>query len=232
MSNNFEEFFNENKSEFDEHNPSDAMWQRIENKITVEKKPAVVIRMNRKWLSIAATLVVVLSAVFVYNKNSQISAVGPVAQINPAIESTSTTPNTNNTPTETQNLETVVENLPAIQTVPAELNNNQQQLASINNEEMEHYTKLVELKQQQIQILKKDEPLLYEQFSADFAKIDKEFNALKQERKDHPNNEQLLEAMIENLRLQSALLNRQLDIVKAINNNKKQRYEKTYNRSI
>lgn len=97
---------------------------------------------------------------------------------------------------------------------------------------MVHYTKLVELKQAQISILKKDEPLLYKQFASDFDKIDEEFKTLKIQQNSHPDNEQLLEAMIQNLRLQSALLNRQLEIIKTINNNKKKNYENTYNSTI
>lgn len=232
MSNNFEDFINDKKGDFDEHDPSESMWQRIENKITAEKKPAVVISMNRKWLSIAATLIVVLSAVFVYYKFNQTTEIGPLAQTEGIKENSTVTPNVDSQKDESSNLASVVNDLPTIETTPKELNNHQKELTSIADQEMVHYTRLVELKQQQISILKKDEPLLFAQFSADFAKIDEQFNALKKEQLNHPNNEQLLEAMIQNLRLQSALLNRQLDIVKAINNNKKQRYEKTYNSSI
>jgi len=96
------------------------------------------------------------------------------------------------------------------------------------NEELYHYTRLVELKQNEIKKIKKDEPLLYQQFAGDFNKLDSTFHILKKQLPVNPNREQILEAMIQNLQYQEALLNQQLNIIKKINNTKKQAYEKAY----
>jgi len=42
------------------------------------------------------------------------------------------------------------------------------------------------------------------------------------------NSEQLLEAMIQNLQLQMQILNKQLHIIKQLNQSKKEAYEKAY----
>ena len=110
--------------------------------------------------------------------------------------------------------------------------NNESQLAQNDdadyNEELVHYARLVELKQNQIKKIKKDEPLLYQQFAGDFNKLDSTFHILKKQLPVNPNREQILEAMIQNLQYQEALLNQQLNIIKKINNTKKEAYEKAY----
>jgi len=114
--------------------------------------------------------------------------------------------------------------------------NNDTQLAATNdaandadaNEEMVHYARLIELKQNQIKKIKKDEPLLYSKFAGDFNKLDSTFHTLKKQLPVNPNREQILEAMIQNLQYQEALLNQQLNIIKKINNTKKEAYEKAY----
>ena len=64
--------------------------------------------------------------------------------------------------------------------------------------------------------------------AGDFNKLDSTFHILKKQLPVNPNREQILEAMIQNLQYQEALLNQQLNIIKKINNTKKQAYEKAY----
>ena len=96
------------------------------------------------------------------------------------------------------------------------------------DEEMYHYAKLVEIKQNQLKAIEKDEPLLYKQFSADVYKLDSVYHSLQDQLPRNPNREQLLEAMLQNLQLQMGLLNHQLDIIKQINHSKKTAYEEAH----
>ena len=82
--------------------------------------------------------------------------------------------------------------------------------------EVYHFTELIELKQAELKKIEKDQPLLYKEFIGDITTLDSSYNALKKELPQNPNREQLLEAMIENLRLQTDLLNHQLLIIKKI----------------
>ncbi len=241
MNNNLEDFIQHNKDEFDDYEPSEAMWQRIENRIKTPEKKGVLITMGiRRMMSAAAAVIVIAGVAFLFVKNSAKQTTIDPVEIAEAAPPTQQTDTGINRPTQSQAPDTLdkrpddgIDILKPVTPDNGSMSDNSANaMASIGKEEMTHYTRLVELKQQQISILKKDEPLLYEQFSEDFSKIDAEFNQLKKQQLKHPNSEQLLEAMIENLKMQSALLNRQLEIVKYINNNKKKRYEKTYYQSL
>lgn len=87
--------------------------------------------------------------------------------------------------------------------------------------EVYHFTQLIELKQTELKKIEKDQPGLYKEFIGDITTLDSSYNALKKELPQNPNREQLLEAMIENLRLQTDLLNHQLLIIKKIKQAKK-----------
>ena len=67
---------------------------------------------------------------------------------------------------------------------------------------------------------------MYKQFLGDMNKLDSSYNTLKNELPVNPNREQLLEAMIQNLRLQTELLNQQLFIIKQIKQSKSKTNEK------
>lgn len=86
--------------------------------------------------------------------------------------------------------------------------------------EVYHFTQLIELKQTELKQIEKDNPELYKQFIHDINKLDSSYYALKNELPVNPNREQLLEAMIQNLRLQTELLNQQLNIIKQIKQSK------------
>ncbi|MBC7826654.1 MAG: hypothetical protein H7122_02825 [Chitinophagaceae bacterium] len=86
--------------------------------------------------------------------------------------------------------------------------------------EVYHFTQLIELKQTELKKIAKEQPALYNEFIGDITTLDSSYNALKKELPQNPNREQLLEAMIENLRLQTDLLNHQLLIIKKIKQTK------------
>ena len=80
-----------------------------------------------------------------------------------------------------------------------------------------HFTQLIELKQNELKQIEKEHPELYKQFVRDINKLDSSYQALKLELPRNANRELLLEAMIQNLKLQSDLLNQQLLIIQKIN---------------
>ena len=82
--------------------------------------------------------------------------------------------------------------------------------------EIYHFKELITLKQSELKKLEKEYPQLYKQFVGDITELDSSYQALKTNLSANPNREMLLEAMIQNLQLQSDLLNRQLLIIKEI----------------
>lgn len=83
-------------------------------------------------------------------------------------------------------------------------------------QELFHFTKLIELKQEELRQLEKENPVLYKEFVSDINSLDSSYTQLKNELPNNPNREQLLEAMISNLQSQMNLLNQQLQIIQQI----------------
>ncbi len=79
-----------------------------------------------------------------------------------------------------------------------------------------HFQEVIGLQQAELRQLKTDYPELYSQFVKDINELDSSYQALKTNLPENPNREMLLEAMIQNLQLQSELLNKQLLIIKEI----------------
>jgi hypothetical protein len=95
-------------------------------------------------------------------------------------------------------------------------------------EEVYHFSRLIELKHKELNKIRKEEPELYRKFSADILRLDSSYQMLKKELPGNPNEEMILAAMIENLRIQTDLLNEQLLIIRKIKQNKKHSNEKLY----
>jgi hypothetical protein len=95
-------------------------------------------------------------------------------------------------------------------------------------EEVYHFTRLIELKHQELKKIRKVEPELYKKFSADITRLDSSYQVLKKDLPGNPNEELVLSAMIENLRIQIDLLNEQLTIIKKIKEVKNSNHEKIY----
>ena len=89
-----------------------------------------------------------------------------------------------------------------------------------------HFTQLIELKQNELKQIEKEQPELYGQFVKDIRKLDSSYQSLRAQLPANPDPEVLLEAMIQNLRLQADLLNQQLTIIKEIKQSKKDGHEK------
>jgi hypothetical protein len=88
------------------------------------------------------------------------------------------------------------------------------------------FRQVIDLQQEQLKQLEKENPALYNQFTRDIRQLDSSYRSLREKLGDHPNRETLLEAMIGNLQLQSELLTKQLIIIRQIKQNSNS-HEKT-----
>lgn len=82
--------------------------------------------------------------------------------------------------------------------------------------EVTQMSTLVEIKQIELKRAGKTNPELYKNFMSSINQLTTSYNALKKEFNENPNKEKLLEAMIQNLKLQQELLSRQLSIFHTI----------------
>jgi hypothetical protein len=86
--------------------------------------------------------------------------------------------------------------------------------------EMSQFVKMIDMKQEELKVLAKDQPELYLRFTKDINQLDSSYNILKKQLSATPNRELLLEAMIQNLQLQLNVLNQQLNIINQIKQKK------------
>jgi hypothetical protein len=236
MSNRLEQFVRDHREEFDGEEPESKVWEAIRKDMGLgedasKKKPATVVRLSRTvWAVAAAVLVLIGGTVWFLNdrpthnnnNNSGLATVNPAKQ-NPTAQPSNPAVNPATKPDST----------PAagdrnLATAPDNRADDNAGLAAEQNEEMYHYAKLVEIKQKELRTIEKDEPLLYKKFSMDVNKLDSVYHGLQAQLPKNPNQEQILEAMLQNLQLQMGLLNHQLDIIKQINHSKKTAYEKAF----
>jgi hypothetical protein len=235
MSNRLENFVRDHREQFDGEEPDSKIWEAIRKDMGLgedpnKKKPAPVVRLFRAaWAVAAAVVLLIAGTVWFYSTRQNQTPNSPAiasgnTKTNP--QTTQPTGTATQTPAHTPDSnQSVVQSTPDLKgTTPdgnADLNAEQ-------NEEMYHYAKLVEIKQKELKTIEKDEPLLYKQFSMDVNKLDSAYHGLQQQLTKNPNQEQILEAMLQNLQLQMGLLNHQLDIIKQINHSKQTAYEKAY----
>lgn len=78
------------------------------------------------------------------------------------------------------------------------------------------YASLIETKRQEIRQLERTEPQLYREFSGEIEELNRDYQRLKSELPQTPNQEELLQAMIQNLQTQVDILNRQLSIIQRV----------------
>jgi hypothetical protein len=74
-----------------------------------------------------------------------------------------------------------------------------------------------------LDLLKKDDPALYQRFLKDLAELDSVYNSLREMLTQTPNHQQLIEAMETNLQMRLQLLEMQNQVIHDIEKNKKQR---------
>lgn len=89
-------------------------------------------------------------------------------------------------------------------------------LDPIQAQQITQFQEVIELKQSELKQLEKEQPALYKEFIGDINSLDSAYTMLKTKLPENPNREMLLEAMINNLQMQSDLLSRQLKIIKEI----------------
>lgn len=92
-------------------------------------------------------------------------------------------------------------------------------LANINPEyaaKEVRFSSLIEDKRTELKSLKKIDPALYKTFINEQEKLEIEYNELKKELTNTPNQDRIVKAMIRNLQAQISLLNQQLNITNEV----------------
>ncbi len=223
MKTNLEDFIHHNKHAFDVHEPSEALWHRLEKKLDNStpftrsryRQTAKVVSVNMKWAA-AAVFIIAAAVLFFLTKN-------PADQAGSLTNNPVPQPDNNEIMTTVAHVpDDTAETLPTRQeplknektTTPPIISNE----SSTISKQMYHYSQLIELKQKEIAVIKDRSPQLYNRFLKDLEALEYSYETLREKQKSGINNEQLLEAMILNLKMQANLLNKQLEVSKHIKN--------------
>jgi hypothetical protein len=227
MSSPLEKFILENREKFDGDAPDPKLWEKISGKLNApENEKAKPLRSLpfKRWMAVAATLVLIAATGIIYYSMHRNVPETNIVTTQPAIPG-------NNLPVPGKKPDSVGQVAKTDVVIPRKINPGEQVATAPENgqdKEMYYYTKLIELKHEELKTLEKDEPLLYRQFAGDVQKLDSVYHTLKIQLPNNSNREQVIEAMISNLQLQIGLLNKQLNIIKQIKHSKKSAYEKAY----
>ncbi|WP_077922237.1 hypothetical protein [Spirosoma sp. 209] len=82
--------------------------------------------------------------------------------------------------------------------------------------EVVQYTRLIDDKRAELMQMTQDNPELYAEFATDLNRLEKSYQSLKADLPKNPNQEVLIQAMIQNLQIQINLLNEQLRVIQRI----------------
>ncbi|MBS1949318.1 MAG: hypothetical protein JST47_16285 [Bacteroidetes bacterium] len=235
MSTRLEQFIKDNREEFDEDAPSPKVWDNIEQAMAPpKKKGGAVVKMSfMKWAAVAAAAVLAAMGIWFLagtkTNNIKPETTKEIADAKPIAPSQKTDDTATKIARQaddhsSQQLAATTDD----SNKTGKQSNAASELQKDVKDEMAHYAKLVEIKHRELKTLAKEEPLLFQQFSSDVNKLDSVFHSLEIKLSKNQNSEELIEAMIQNLQLQMQLLNKQLSIVKQLNQSKKSAYEKAY----
>jgi len=84
------------------------------------------------------------------------------------------------------------------------------------------FASLIEEKKDSLQVYAKKNPELYAHFSADLNKLGSDYERLKKELQNSPNQKVVVKAMVKNLELQLQVINQQLSIINEVNQYKEE----------
>jgi hypothetical protein len=205
MSKDLEQFIRDNRDQFDTAEPGEQIWKKLEEELTDKQQ-------NDKKQKSTGQKTIVLTIL----RWSAAAAILILAGVGIFSLLHNRTGNDHDMVQQPSSPDTPAVNDPILKAInPAYAR------------EVYQFTQLIELKQNELKEMEKENPNLYKKFVTDINKLDSSYNALKKELPENPNREQLLEAMIENLRLQAEVLNQQLGIINQIKASKSNTHDKS-----
>ncbi|MFN8346398.1 MAG: hypothetical protein U0X91_15450 [Spirosomataceae bacterium] len=84
--------------------------------------------------------------------------------------------------------------------------------------QVNQYTHLIDTKRTELRQMTESDPALYKEFAVELDQLERSYQNLKSDLPKNPNQEVVIQAMIQNLQWQIDLLNQQLDIIQRIKN--------------
>jgi hypothetical protein len=185
MSSDLEKFIRKNRGDFDDANPSNKVWENIEQSLPVKKtEKHFTIRDIYKWSAAAAIFFIALTSVyFLFIRKYPDSNRGEIPTVK-----TDTPAN----PSRLDNFNSIAIEYAA---------------------EFKKAEQAVENRQKELRAAIANDPELYHKFQQDLNTLDSSYRLLREQANQSVNGDVIIKAMIQNLQLQSELLGRQLMII-------------------
>ena len=230
MKNSFEEHIRKNREAFDDYEPSQALWDRVERELNKPQEAKVVKFTFAKWLAAAAVIILaVLTIWFTVSQQSNKATDTELVQQVEAPVLKDSSPAEGDTPVHQNLLTNIEEEIPekvtdkTVETINKKENLRVNNKVLVKNETLQlidDYRNNISAQYKQLAVLKEQEPLLYQQFTHDLKELEGSYSQLKLKAGKGVNNEQILEEMVRNLQLQTELLQKQLYIIKTLKKEK------------
>ena len=185
MSSDLEKFIRKNRGDFDDANPSDKVWKKIERSLPLKKDAKrFTIRDIYKWSAAAAIFFVALTSVyFLFIKKQPVNDQEKTLTVK-----TGTGENSSR-----------LDNFNSISIEYAA--------------EFKEAEQAVEIRQKELRVAIANDPVLYRKFQQDLNTLDSAYRVLREQANQSMNGDVIIKAMIQNLQLQAELLGRQLMII-------------------
>ncbi|MDD5570003.1 MAG: hypothetical protein PHD97_02495 [Bacteroidales bacterium] len=222
-----EKFISDNRREFDDKEPSPDMWSRIEKKIE-RKKQKRINWLSVSWKAAAAILIFIMSYYFhkYYDNKPQQTIVAvkinkPVRNISkPVIKKITEEPKKEVIQNTVIKKNFAQNKRKAVYKKPVE-NIIEKQIEEVNG----YYTYIIENKKKEIFHFANAEIDTKNEINVEFSVLDKNLKELRNDLNDNVNNEEIIEAMIQNYRIKLDILE---NILGQLKNKNKQKDEKEY----
>ena len=215
MNDPLKKYIKTHREDFDSEAPNPAVWEKIAQGIALKPKAALrPLRAFRWGLAAAAAVLAIVSVTLFFHargvRNQGLIAARSVAPGAPGAGS-------NSAPSNSAAPDTAASDAaPDVASSDAALLDTAAMDEPLYDQEMSHFSRIINIKFREIEKIKGIHPELYERFSADLQKLDTAYRQLKQQLPTQPNQELLLKAMLQNLSLQVDLISRQLGIIEQL----------------
>ncbi len=241
MSKQLENFMEQHKDAFNDYEPSEKLWHKLEkeidNKQVVTMQQATVKKLAiYKWVAAASVTLLIGLSVLYYTKDSSVM---PVSIVKKDVEPTYKTEPTIKLDTPT--IITITAFSPAkekfivkkvFKKEPEKTKPTVKKIDILYDEMIafaqtqKHFASLIAYKEKEIKNLSQADTNVYKSFAADMEGLNKSYKQLSTQLPTTSNKSALINAMIYNLQIQINLLNKQLIILNNIESSqKKVQYE-------
>ncbi len=241
MSKKLENFMEQNNNAFNDYEPSEKLWDKLEkelnNKKVVTMQQATVKKLTiYKWVAAASVTLLIGLSIFYFKKENKVAPGSIVKQDAETTHKSEPTIKLDTSTTITiPALKATKEKFIAKQSFKKEAATTKPGVKKIDTlyDEMiafaqtrKHFATLITYKEKEIKNMSKADTNVYKSFAADMEGLNKSYQQLSRQLPTTNSKSALINAMIYNLQIQIDLLNKQLIILNKIESSqKKETYE-------